>query len=225
MAIQFTSVKCPECGANLPIEEGRDQIFCSYCGTKVIVTNDNEHIFRHIDEAGIMQAETDRMVRMRELEIAEEKHAIRKKLVIIWILATFMMLIVSIILLIHPNPDFGLTGLLILELTVGLAIGGGVLLFKVLPEKENEKAMIRNGGIRFPKGLEPFSENNFEIVHNSLQGAGFTNISCVNLHDVTLGIFQKPGKIEKIVVDGKEITSGGKVYMPNVAISITYHGR
>ena len=26
MAIKFTSVKCPECGAALPIEEGRKQM-------------------------------------------------------------------------------------------------------------------------------------------------------------------------------------------------------
>ena len=34
MAIKFVSIKCPECGATLDIEEGRKQIFCSYCGTK-----------------------------------------------------------------------------------------------------------------------------------------------------------------------------------------------
>lgn len=71
MAVKFNSVKCPECGASLPIEEGRDRIFCSYCGTQVIVTNENEHIYRHIDEAGVKQAETDRMVRLRELELEE----------------------------------------------------------------------------------------------------------------------------------------------------------
>ena len=30
MAIKFTSVKCLECGAVLPIEEGRKQMSCSY---------------------------------------------------------------------------------------------------------------------------------------------------------------------------------------------------
>ena len=37
MAVKFTSVKCPECGANLPIEEGREKMFCSYCGTQIIM--------------------------------------------------------------------------------------------------------------------------------------------------------------------------------------------
>ena len=71
MSIKLVSVKCPECGANLPIEEGRKQIFCSYCGASVIVTDENEHVYRHIDEAGIKNAETERIVRMRELDLAE----------------------------------------------------------------------------------------------------------------------------------------------------------
>lgn len=56
MAIKFISVKCPECGASLPIEEGRKQVFCSYCGTKVMVTNENEYIYRHIDEADVKKS-------------------------------------------------------------------------------------------------------------------------------------------------------------------------
>ena len=79
MAIKLNSVKCPECGATLPIEEGRTQIFCSYCGTKVIVTNENEYIYRHIDEAEVKQAETDRMIKLRELEMEEKENSFEKE--------------------------------------------------------------------------------------------------------------------------------------------------
>ena len=75
MAIRFVSIKCPECGASLDVEEGRQQIFCSYCGTKVMVQNDNEYIYRHIDEASIKQAEADKIVQLRKLEIIERKRA------------------------------------------------------------------------------------------------------------------------------------------------------
>ena len=69
MAIKFTSVKCPECGASLPIEEGREKLFCSYCGVQIIMTNENEHIYRHIDEAKIKQAEVNQAVQLKKLEI------------------------------------------------------------------------------------------------------------------------------------------------------------
>ena len=45
------------------------------------------------------------------------------------------------------------------------------------------------------------------------------------MHDVTLGLLQKPGLVESVTVNGKPFVFGGKVYMPNVPIVITYHGR
>ncbi|MCD8148995.1 MAG: zinc ribbon domain-containing protein [Clostridiales bacterium] len=77
MAIKFVSVKCPECGAALDVEEGRKQIFCSYCGAKVMIVNDNEYVYRHIDEAGIKQAETDRIIQMKKMEIAEKTELLK----------------------------------------------------------------------------------------------------------------------------------------------------
>ena len=79
MAIKVYSVKCPECSASLPIEEGRKQMFCSYCGAKIIVNNENEYIYRHIDEAELTQAETDRLVELKRLEMEEKRREDEKK--------------------------------------------------------------------------------------------------------------------------------------------------
>ena len=82
MAVKIYSVKCPECNASLPIEEGRTQMFCSYCGSKIIVNNENEYIYRHIDEAELTQAETDRLVELKRLDMEEkqrEKDEARRK--------------------------------------------------------------------------------------------------------------------------------------------------
>lgn len=35
MAIKLISVKCPDCGQTLSIEENRTQAFYTYCGAKV----------------------------------------------------------------------------------------------------------------------------------------------------------------------------------------------
>lgn len=64
MAINLISIKCPGCGADLSVEDNREFSSCSYCGTKVKINNDNEYIYRTIDEAGIKQAETDRIVKL-----------------------------------------------------------------------------------------------------------------------------------------------------------------
>ena len=228
MAIKLNSVKCPECGATLPIEEGRTQVFCSYCGTKVIVTNENEHIYRHIDEAGIKQAETNRMVRMRELDIEEQRAAqgnsLKKVLTIIWLALSLIVLVICIVK-IAVQDDFT-TGFLMLFYLGGPVIGGGAyLIFKLIPEKETDKALMSSGGIRLPKDIFPYSDKYYEAVQASLQNAGFNNITCINMHDLTLGLLQKPGKVESITVNGEKVMNGGRVYMPSVPITITYHGK
>lgn len=229
MAITLNSVKCPECGASLPVEEGRKKLFCSYCGAQVIVTDENEHTFRYIDEAGIVQSDNNKEVRMRELDIEERRgffhDSLNKTMITIWLVVSLVLIILAIGIMFFAG-DGGVDGFLFLFYVCGPIVGGGAfLVFKVIPDRANEKVLRQSGGIRFPKGLEPFSENNYEVVYSQLQNAGFTNISCVNMHDLTLGILTKPGKIEKITVNGNLISSGGKVYLPNSPIIITYHGR
>ena len=104
--------------------------------------------------------------------------------------------------------------------------GGGYLVFKWLPEKENEKIIEKQGGIRFPNGLTPFTDKKFYAIEDSLRSTGFTNISCVNLHDLNiLTALINADKVDKVSINGTPITSGGKIYMPDVPIVITYHGK
>lgn len=86
MAIKLNTVKCPECGANLSIEEGRTKFFCSYCGAQIIETNENEHIIRSIDEAEIKKSEADikkteadLILKMKQMEIDEDRRASNRR--------------------------------------------------------------------------------------------------------------------------------------------------
>ena len=79
MAIKLVAVKCPECGAMLNIEENRTQAFCTYCGAKVLIHNENEFTFRHVDVADLERAETDRIVKLKQIEIAEKDKVDFKK--------------------------------------------------------------------------------------------------------------------------------------------------
>lgn len=197
--------------------------------TKVMVQNDNEYIYRHIDEARIKQAETDRIIRLRELELeetrAKQSGHLRSMLIKIWLGISAVLLVLAIGIMFFAG-DGGLVGFIFLFYVCGPIVGGGAyLVFKVIPDKESEKAILQRGGIRLPKNIFPYSEQNYEAIHSALKSAGFRNITCVNMHDIILGILQKPGEVESISINGEEVSSGGKVYMPEDAITITYHGK
>ena len=230
MGYQLISVKCPDCGQTLSIEENRTQAFCSYCGAKILISNENEYVFRQVDEAGIKKAETDRIIRLREMELAEKNSSLRKALTIIWIVLSLILIVIAIVLMLSPGnesmPGWAGGFLFLFYACAPIIGGGGYLVFKWLPEKENEKIIEKQSGIRFPNGLTPFSDKKYYAIEDSLRSTGFTNISCVNLHDLNiLTALVNADKIAKITINGQQVTSGGKLYMPDVPIVITYHGR
>lgn len=230
LGYKLISVKCPDCGQTLSIEENRTQAFCSYCGAKVLISNENEYVFRQVDEADIRKAETERLVRLRELDIAEKNSSLHKVLMVIWLIITLILLTIAIVLMLSPGSESmpgWAGGFLFLFYACAPIIGGeGYLVFQWLPEKENEKVISSQGGIRFPGELAPFSDRKYSLVEDTLRSVGFTNITCVNLHDLNaLTALVSRDKIEKVTINGKTIASGGKIYMPDVPIVITYHGR
>lgn len=100
MGISLVAIKCPECGATLNIIEGRNQMFCTYCGAKILLHNENEFIYRSIDEAELKHAETEQMVELKRLEMLEKRRiekaknlAKRRKSIIIMEIIAFVMII------------------------------------------------------------------------------------------------------------------------------------
>lgn len=68
-------MKCPECKANLSVEEGRKYCFCQYCGTKIMLEDDrvNKTYYTYRNEARLRQAEIDREIALKKLEIEKIK--------------------------------------------------------------------------------------------------------------------------------------------------------
>ncbi|MCR5638936.1 MAG: hypothetical protein K6F97_08890 [Lachnospiraceae bacterium] len=235
MSVSFQSVRCPDCGAYLSVEEGKKRIFCSYCGANVIVTNNNEYIYREVNEADIIRAETERMVKLHELE--QEKKVSPGEIIktptgTIWLIVSVVLVVITFDII--SKPDEEMFNLIIL-LDMIIILWGGIYVFFILPsiteEKLNKKRKEETirikkemGAIKLPSGIMPVTGKNYEMVQYILRMNGFTNVVCINMHDLTLGLFVKPGTIEKVEVDGKEQYSSDELYFPDVEISIYYHG-
>lgn len=220
MAVKFIAVKCPECGANLQIEEGREHMFCSYCGAKIMMTNDNEYIYRHIDEAEVKQAETERMVELKKLEMEEKERASRndaKKVKIKISLVLVAIMLVTIALGYSINAE----GLLAVGMICGLIVAWMWLIDIAKANQERDEK--DDGRVRVPNGIIDCEKKNYNVVKTMLEGAGFTNIKCIPLHDLTAGLLKKPDTVESVTINGDSILIPGVKYQPAAPVVISYH--
>jgi len=68
--MKLINLKCTNCGADLQVDPERKQVFCSYCGTKLLIDDETINITnRFVDEARLKEAE----VRLKELEYEHER--------------------------------------------------------------------------------------------------------------------------------------------------------
>ena len=62
MAITLVPMVCPQCGASIDVPVDKDECFCTYCGTKILINNENVRTIninkttRTIDDAKIAES-------------------------------------------------------------------------------------------------------------------------------------------------------------------------
>lgn len=220
MSIRLNSLKCPECAATISIEEGRTQCFCSYCGAKIAITNENEFVYRNVDEADIKRAETDRIVKLRQIKFFEK---ITKTKIIISIITGILGLLLTVIGWIgggasgdNNSPLYALAiiGFILLCIPSYLLCGS---------ESDSDIKTDFDGKIKVPSGISNYEKKNFAAVQAILLSAGFKNVQCIPLNDLAMGLLKKPGTVESITINGETIISSGGRFLPDASIIISYH--
>lgn len=110
--VEMMALKCPECGAKLKIEEGRKQCYCQYCGHKILLDDGSKDVnvnvtrtYHKVDDARLKEAEVDKLVRLKELEVEEKKmdrkarnRSFRAKLGVVLLLVGAVSIIIARIL-------------------------------------------------------------------------------------------------------------------------------
>lgn len=221
MTIRVISIKCPECGASLSVESTREFSFCQYCGTKVILTNENERIYRTIDEAGIKQAETDRLVKMRQLDMEEKANKTKKTMMIVWLAATAILIIIGIIGFSINNSGMEFC------LLFSIAVASFGVFFLADAMKKNKTASIVVGANEavISSAMTDYWEKNYNSIELLFKGAGFENVTTVPLKDLSIFNRRKSGQVEEVTINGSSRFEEGDVYPKNASIIITYHSR
>ena len=227
--VKLISIKCPECGANLEIEEERKTAFCTYCGAKLLIHNENEHIFRNVDEAEILHAqnekyklETDRIAMTQNL-VDEKKDTI---IMIIALLAIIVIFVIATLMRVSGSEELkDISLLLILVDFMGLTI---YMVFIVTIFDNKSKNKNKPGYIKFPEGVDYIhgfrTKIHYLSAERALQVSGFKDIQSINLFDLKPNNTKREFCVSKITIDGNEIDDFEASYNANSKIIIYYHG-
>lgn len=105
--MKIIDLKCPKCGGELHISEGRKDCFCEYCGSHLFLDECNSvtniQVFR--DEAKLKELEMEEA----SLKAAEEKKRRKKekikKYIIMWAIWVTALLLCMIVSSHFPLPD------------------------------------------------------------------------------------------------------------------------
>lgn len=98
--MQVVQLKCPSCGHGLEVEDGIDTFFCQYCGHRIVLAEQSEHIIRAKVDIEKMKHE-ERLYQMKlEAEEKERKEKDKSSNIIIAICfgTLLLILLVSVIM-------------------------------------------------------------------------------------------------------------------------------
>ena len=70
---------------------------------ELVLDNDNEHVYRHIDVADIKRAETEQLVKLKELEIKEKEKEYKGKMVKVKIMISLFLAAIGVVMMILGN--------------------------------------------------------------------------------------------------------------------------
>ena len=97
--MKMFELKCPSCGATLNVAEEQRQLYCQYCGTKIIVDDgvqrtEIKHVIR--DEARLKEAEAYESVELAEIELERDWQVNRRKSMKRWGRICIALLLVAV---------------------------------------------------------------------------------------------------------------------------------
>ena len=221
--VRLISVKCPDCGAALQFEEDRKTAFCSYCGAKILLHNENEYIYRSVDEAGLKQAENDRIYMAKRLEMEERENRHHRMLTFIWLFITIVMVVIGFVMVSGDPDDGNNPGYMLLVGAMLVGAYGGIGLMSDKDEDKKDANRSRPGFVKSPPEADNFMTMHYTAVESLFRANGFMNIRTINLGDLWLGILSRNGNVASVTIGGERF-SPNKWYPREAPVIISYHG-
>lgn len=225
-------LKCPSCNAKLDYEEGMEYIYCKYCGTKILINDENTYTLRNVDYAEIERARNEsKRISIQEDIIRkeyekEEKETKRYNKNTIIFAGVLVLLVLVLIISITTDSD-SLLGLVMMDV---------VLIFIVFlwlrgdsrneKEKERYKARMRaqgNNVIELSPEVFNYENRDYNVLYHQFDALGFKNIKTVPLGDLNIFTGFMVGKVESITINNEPLST--HMYFDTDPVAIRYHSK
>ena len=106
---------------------------------------------------------------------------------------------------------------------VGFFLLLGAVYTAFCSDDSNDDDLDLGDTIKVPSGADDCEGKNYQAIETLFKSAGFSNIACVPLNDLSTGWMKKPGTVDSVTINGQEQEEWKEKYLPTAAIVITYH--
>ena len=221
------ALNCPSCGAELSVDEDREYTFCVYCGTKILLKDQNEKTTRHINEADVIRAKTEREIAMQELALKEKARQRDRTRLILYIVWGVVSVLCAVI-----GYGFGFSS--DEDVNVGFCMLGVIGLFSGLfclisamngkdSEKEEGSSTASKSDVEITSSMENWNKKSFSAVSSIFRAGGFQNIQTVPLCDLKTEYDKKNEIVSSVLINGEEEWEEGDEFPADATILILYH--
>ena len=209
-----------------------EHIFCKYCGTKILINDENTYTFKNVDYSEIEKAKNeskrisiqeDIIKREYEKDEKETRRYNKNSLIFAGMLGVFVLIL---IISFSANSDsmVGLVMLLVIEFF------GMFLMNRSSDHKEKEKQRykqrMRASGVNIIElSSEAYSYENkdYNVIRRQFRAMGFKNIQTVPLGDLNVFTGFREGKVEEVKINGESLKD--VIYYEDDPVVIKYHSR
>lgn len=206
------SVKCPNCGEDIQLEEGKANVFCPSCGKKLALQKkDNQDEKTEIIKERLSiereKMEMEKLAQQEKMEmerLAKQEERERKE-------RAFK----------NENRMFNYRIAFIIVAAVIALVAACIIVPKIDRSIQEEKAQeLRT--ISVPASARKYRGENYKEVVKELEDAGFDNIETVPFVSKIKGKLKK-NKIKEISIEGKDHFKEGDTFDKSKKIRITYY--
>ncbi len=124
--MKMIDLKCEQCGRNTKVEDDRRFCYCSYCGARIVLEAYMKTQSTDVLRQGI--GEDD--VRLKELEIEEEKANLKGTLIKVWVFIVVALAVAAIEILLKDKDNPNSIGYLLLLVDFNVAMWPALFLMK-----------------------------------------------------------------------------------------------